>query len=374
MTTATPKTVKKVRDNKYDNLKGLGILLIVIGHCLYGLPGIAATVRQGIYIIHLPIFFFVAGYFSRIRPDIIEKSTKRLLIPYIVLTIISSIFCIPAYTTGTLFFNPYGGLWFLLSLFAMKLLLPLLDKLKYPVIYTFIFALIVGFLNINGEVLFTTRTFAFLPIFMLGFRYNRYKEKFNEIMTTKGDKINNLINNTLFLIVILLILYVLSMITGNYITQSSVEMAHAYDGTDLVFSFSTRFIIIVIGILSTLILNKIMTSKESLLTKFGRNSLAVYLLHILISNLQFLSSGKNGIISSSSENLVFWIMFSIAASFVITLVLSRDPVTRVMNQVFDSATDIITAVIVEIKRPLENNATCIKISKSILNVYHNYYI
>ncbi|MCQ2976512.1 MAG: acyltransferase family protein [archaeon] len=371
MTENVTKIIKP-RVNKYDNLKGLGILLIVFGHCLYGLPGIAATIRQGIYIFHLPLFFFVAGYFSRIRPDIIEKSTKRLLIPYIVLSIISFLFCIPAYTTGTLFFNPYGGLWFLLSLYSMKLLLPILNKLKHPVIITFIIALLVGFIKINGEILFTTRTFSFLPIFMLGFKFNQYKPKFEEKLANL--KLKNLITNTKFLIIILFVLFGASMVIGNYITQELVEMAHAYDVSNILTSFEMRFLIIIIGILTTLVLNELMTNNETFLTKFGRNSLAVYLLHILMSNLQFLAQNKTGFINSSSGNLFMWILFSLASSFVITFVLSRDPVTRVMNQVFDSATDIITAVCVEIKRPLENNSVCLKLSNYILNIYHNYYL
>lgn len=361
----------KVRIHKYDNLKGLAILLIVFGHCLYSIPGFAGVLRQGIYIFHLPIFFFVAGYFSRIHEDIVEKSVKRLIIPYIVLTIISFLFCIPSYTTGTLFFNPYGGLWFLLALFTMKILLPPLNKLKYPVIVTFIFSLLIGFFKINGEVLFTTRTFAFLPIFMLGFRFNEYKDKFNAKFST--TRIYDIITNNKILLIILFVLVGLSLLTGNYINQEMVEMAHSYAPNAILSHFSTRFIIIIIGIGTTLILNKLMTNKETFLTKFGRNSLAVYLLHILLSNLTLLAQQKNDVIATTSHP-IFYILFSLLASFIITFVFSRDPITRIMNQVFDSATDVIISIVVEIKRPFENTKYYLKAKESILNFYYNYYL
>ena len=64
-----------VRINRFDNLKGLAIFLIVLGHLSFitELDSIN-LIHNYIYLIHLPIFFFVAGYFSKIGPDETKKS------------------------------------------------------------------------------------------------------------------------------------------------------------------------------------------------------------------------------------------------------------------------------------------------------------
>ena len=75
------------RINKYDNLKGLAIIFIVLGHmCFF------PVLKNVIYIVHLPIFFFVAGYFSKIGPDEPVKAFKRLMVPFIIFCIIYELF------------------------------------------------------------------------------------------------------------------------------------------------------------------------------------------------------------------------------------------------------------------------------------------
>ena len=67
------------RDVTFDVLKGIAIILVIIGHCDFG------PFRAFIYSFHMPLFFFVTGYFLKKRPlrQEIYLSTKRLIIPYI---------------------------------------------------------------------------------------------------------------------------------------------------------------------------------------------------------------------------------------------------------------------------------------------------
>lgn len=66
------------RDETFDILKGIAIILMVVGHCEVGPLG------PFINSFHMPLFFFVTGYFLKIRPIGIELklSSKRLLVPY----------------------------------------------------------------------------------------------------------------------------------------------------------------------------------------------------------------------------------------------------------------------------------------------------
>ncbi len=112
-----------------DVLKGIGILLVVIGHIWGGTP------TGMIYIFHMPLFFFISGYLS--KPTTEYKSyfihkTKSLLVPYIVYLIglYLIILGLPEFTTevlanylfrlifaGNLLGGGLGVFWFVTCLF-----------------------------------------------------------------------------------------------------------------------------------------------------------------------------------------------------------------------------------------------------------------
>lgn len=73
------------RDDTFDVLKGIAIILMILGHCNVG------PLHGFIFTFHMPLFFFVTGYFLKTRPlhTEIGTSLKRLIIPYIF-----SVFCI----------------------------------------------------------------------------------------------------------------------------------------------------------------------------------------------------------------------------------------------------------------------------------------
>lgn len=74
-----PVTQKDSRDETFDILKGIAIILVIVGHTDFG------PFRAFIYSFHMPLFFFIAGYFLKKRPLQTELclSAKRLLIPYL---------------------------------------------------------------------------------------------------------------------------------------------------------------------------------------------------------------------------------------------------------------------------------------------------
>ena len=67
------------RETAFDVLKGIAITLVLIGHTDFG------PFRAFIYSFHMPLFFFIAGFFLKKRPLQTEicLSAKRLLIPYL---------------------------------------------------------------------------------------------------------------------------------------------------------------------------------------------------------------------------------------------------------------------------------------------------
>ncbi|MBO1510303.1 acyltransferase family protein [Metabacillus bambusae] len=69
------------RVNWLDIAKGIGIVLVVLGHSV---PQIAPY----IYWFHMPLFFFISGYFHKQEENFVSKKVVSLLIPYIVYLIL----------------------------------------------------------------------------------------------------------------------------------------------------------------------------------------------------------------------------------------------------------------------------------------------
>ena len=60
--------MEKMRDATFDMLKGIGILLVIIGHTFM------KEIGPYIQAFHMPLFFMVAGYFFK------YKAPKNLFI------------------------------------------------------------------------------------------------------------------------------------------------------------------------------------------------------------------------------------------------------------------------------------------------------
>ena len=153
-----------------DIAKGVGILLVVIGHCIPDAAspsGISVPVykimHQVIYSFHMPLFFFLAGYLTyketydwRGIGTFIKKRFNRLLVPYFIVGIIYlpfklvlSKFANTPYDMTNLWkiiigINPDGELWFLYSLFFISIIAVVL-RFKTNSVVLLIFALILSF-------------------------------------------------------------------------------------------------------------------------------------------------------------------------------------------------------------------------------------
>lgn len=141
----------------FDIAKGIGIILVVIGHCIPDATaqgGISSpffkALHDIIYSFHMPLFFFIAGYFTGDntgtimnlcdKAERLRKRVNRLIIPYFVVglcyapgKIVLSQFANKPYKISDFWkiligTNPMGELWFLYSLFIITLIALLLNN------------------------------------------------------------------------------------------------------------------------------------------------------------------------------------------------------------------------------------------------------
>ena len=180
-------------------MKGIAILLVVLGHSVpdqASASGIASyplyLMRTIIYSFHMPVFFFVAGYFMHIPlkegyHKFIKDKSIRLMVPY--------------FTVGLLYFpfklalskfanqqinpqdiwkiligiNPDGELWFLYCLFFISIIIALLVKRVHLglLIVSFIIGMLSDVLNIFS-VAMVSKILYFQFFYILGLYIKKY--------------------------------------------------------------------------------------------------------------------------------------------------------------------------------------------------------
>lgn len=318
---------EKVRINKYDNLKGIAIFLVVLMHLDF-MGSLDSFITKFLILISMPLFFFASGYFSKIAPDQPIKAFRRLFIPYILFIIITNLFNFALsgtpIITKDMFVSNLNIFWFLIALFFMKMMLPIVDKFKYPLLTSIACALLIGFIDINASILGITRTVIYFPIFLLGFYYNDYKNK----LKTEYTKYVELFKKYDKIIIIFSLIFIIATVYGISGTLHFL-FKNCYNG-NLLYELIKRVLIITSEILVVLLLNWFMTNRKSFMTKWGVNSMAVYILHYYVQ-LYLRTVMPN--IFAGKEYL--FIPFILIASFVVTIILSRDVVTKYLNKFTD---------------------------------------
>lgn len=121
-----------------DSIKGVLIILVVIGHAIqFCMPDYEQNFCfRFIYSFHMPLFFFVSGYLANrgfYNSSVIGKRAYQLLIPFIVWA-----FLAPLLQTGSIdvdkglqtLIYPDKGLWFLYNLFIYSAIFNIAEFLK----------------------------------------------------------------------------------------------------------------------------------------------------------------------------------------------------------------------------------------------------
>lgn len=121
------------RIESFDILKGIGIVLMIIGHLLMGQ---GTRLFDFIYSFHMPLFFIVAGYFYKQEhlPILFKKNRDQLVFPYLVMCTIITILTQIQQTHDIKIdiirtIKGMGPGWFLLAMFWARLELHCLLKI-----------------------------------------------------------------------------------------------------------------------------------------------------------------------------------------------------------------------------------------------------
>jgi len=325
------------RNKQFDLMLAFGIIFVVLGH-VYQPPSLFYPA----YSFHIPLFFFISGYFFSIKTSIREKlswswhKTKSQLLAYFALNTFFAILYLALLkydvitgqdiTIHNFFVEPFmhahqfwllAPAWFLITLYLSSILLQLVLWKKNK---TWILAVLALFVCINlyslneGLQLFknyklTLVKTAFGSLFMLfGLAFKQFE-----------DKVQKTLYNPITLILIIVLIDVLRENWGNMgsinlsISDGSVQNIHAF--IPVLTSLLIIFLIYTICHLGTYLIKD-----NSIILSIGRGSFSIMSWHLfafLVVDLILLIFGKTYIgdlcnVYSSYQPHKFWFFYASA--------------------------------------------------------------
>lgn len=191
------------RETWPDMAKGIGIILVVIGHVWRGLAeagipmneAVFQAVDRGIYLFHMPLFFFISGWFF---PNVLRHGTageqlwrpvSRLLYPMVIWTYLFALVKLaageaandPVSAMDLLRWPlpPYLHLWFLWALFVLQVGVFALCRLperwaKAGTGLLFVASVVMFLCVARAENVLWRGTLFGAPFFLLGMLWGRF--------------------------------------------------------------------------------------------------------------------------------------------------------------------------------------------------------
>ncbi|MEM5777156.1 MAG: acyltransferase [Candidatus Aenigmatarchaeota archaeon] len=183
--------------------RGIGIILVTFGHSI-PLDVAYPQIFNFIYSFHMPLFFFLSGFFAHKIITIdsfygwissIKRNTLKFIIPYFVISLSFAIikYLIPHVVKRPVAWheilfvitvfplrNPALFLWFLYLIIIMRIITPFISKINPW--FIFIFLLFFQFFPIEWEIFGISWLLNYLIYYFIGIHASRLKGIFLTIM------------------------------------------------------------------------------------------------------------------------------------------------------------------------------------------------
>ncbi|MBP0972910.1 MAG: acyltransferase family protein, partial [Oscillospiraceae bacterium] len=314
----------KQRSAYWDNIKGLLMLLTVFAHILYQLQDKSSAVNATvdcIYMFHMPAFVFVSGYFGKSERSRSFQSILKLIMLYYIFNSITGF--IYGFTS---LLEPMYSYWYLIALIAWRLTAHRIAKFKEINLILFVVGLFAGFYPTIDNHFAAARILCFYPYYMCGYLLSQ--EKSEELIHKKYL--------SRAAIGLATVAGALLLSVGAYLYFGYTDGALTMEGYDEPMGAFGRLVLYLISFLAIWALRRITPDRNiPLLTKFGQNSLWIFILHRPFTLL----------LSKYIDKLspVLMIVIALAAAVVFCLVLGNDLLVKYMDKLIDGCTAIFTS-------------------------------
>lgn len=293
------------------------MILVVFAHFLYPFRNDFGVnwVVDSIYTFHMPAFVFVSGYFGKSEHSRSFETLIKFAFLYFVFNGLMGLI----YGMESLLV-PLYSYWYLPALIVWRLTAHRIAGLRYSMLILFALALFAGFFPEIGNTFAISRIIAFYPYYLAGYMLSGDnppdRKKARRILTGTGCAAA----------VGVMIFFAVSFFkyTDDALTMS--PYSHPLDAFG-------RIALFIIGFTAIYAIRCLAPDKNiPFLTRFGRNSLWIYVLHrpITLEAERLL----HGLPSYAA------VLLSAALTFAVCALLSCDPAVNVMNKFAFGAAEI----------------------------------
>lgn len=303
-----------------DNLRGVLIFFVVFGHVISGensfLYSVYGYVHYLIYSIHMPVFFILSGYLAK-NNFTFSKGLIHFFIPYAVFDFAyvcwSYLRGVPSSVNKVILF-PSSVYWFILALGIINILAFKLTLKQFTLLSILMFS-IFAFIPIDAwEFLALGRISLMMPAYLVGMLIKKYYCDFRmrKMLVLCG----------LVCICAELGLLFLKIVP---ITWST------HDFTEDKFQYALKFLyIVVFSVESFFFLARVVPNKKCILTRWGSNSIIIYLTHGV-----FLDIVKKVMIVKCGIYWLYWRKWMFFATFIATILLVEVLSFDIWKKVYD---------------------------------------
>ena len=316
----------KARDPFYDNLKFILMVFVVFGHFTfeYRDKPLMISICNAIYTFHMPLFIFVSGYFSRNIKTQRKEDILYLLIPYFIMEIINLMFTKVTHLGfgNKDFLIPTYHNWYLLSLFIWRLLVPYFNFLNKPIGIALAFGISItaGWIAQLNDFLALYRTLYFLPVFLLGYHSENILLTIEKYARMKWMAIG-------MFFILTIGIFLISYLDFNKAGNILYAFAPLYGYMGSFSNMVLRNFALLSGLICSFLFLFMIPRKETFYTRFGANTLYVYLFHMFIvwPIIKLSGTYKQGITE----------LISLAIAVPLTYLLSQEFVKRILQPIID---------------------------------------
>lgn len=308
----------KERSYMFDNIKALLIVLVVFGHVAeeMGNRGVLEPIRAVIYSVHMPLFIFISGYFSKNLDKAYQKACETCLVPYLFFDTLWMILVQKKIVFNIL--TPKYVFWYMLSLFFWRISLKYLVHIRGILVISFAIGVYIGCFHEVGRLLSISRTIVFLPFFLLGF----FCEE-NELYLIK--KIPKLFIWSIGVIAFGAVIYGELQRKIPVKVYENIQCYNA-SGVSNIFGMKVRIFQYIVALLLSIVIISLTKEVNTKVTKIGQRTAEIYLLSSFVMKGIFAGLGLFHIKSLLQTNNVTLVISCFCITIVILFICSRNKV------------------------------------------------
>lgn len=335
----------RTRIAKFDNIKFVLIVLVVIGHAIAGMASVDSSqhatraLYQSIYLFHMPLFVFLSGMFAQSVYSSKDGLKTRRMIGYLIVYVfmlayywVIAFACGHGYVFGL--FTTTGAPWYMMAMFIWSLLVPFVCRYRFRTVAAVCIALsvVAGFTPEFGGFLSLGKTVYFAVFFYAGYYCDREAAvRFLVRFERPRYKV--------IAALILIVSFVLCLsfphaalveweVAQGGIAYSAISVSGEWNSLS---AGMVRILSYGISVVLCVAVAIVVPSKESKMTILGRRTLQVYALHPIFTNLAYFTDLDGIMLSITPWWPALCIVLSIALAIALASKVFERPFNRIMG-------------------------------------------